>query len=71
MDKSVLYQINSIREEIKDLSSKIEERNKKPINIVVDSVKGSGACYPYIQHNCVVEGIDNRKVITNKRNIRR
>lgn len=68
MDKSVLSQINSIREEIKDLNKIIDNINKKPINIVTDSVKGSSASYPYIQHNCIIEGIDNKKVISNSRN---
>ena len=40
MDKSVLSQINSIRREIKDLNKIIDNINKKPINIVTDSVKG-------------------------------
>lgn len=68
MDKSVLSQIDSIRAEIKQLNKIIDDINRKPIDIVTDSVKGSSANYPYIQHNCIIEGIDNKKVISNNRN---
>lgn len=68
MDKRVLSKIELIRKEIKDLKDKLESINKKPVKIVTDSVKGSSTTYPYIEHNCVVEGIDEHRVILNKRN---
>lgn len=67
MDKSVLTQINSIRSEIKELKEKLE-KNIKPVDIVTDSVQGSSRYYPYIKHNCVIQGIDEHRVIANKRN---
>lgn len=67
MDKNVLNQINSIRAEIKELKEKLE-KSIKPVNIVTDSVQGSSRHYPYIKHNCVVQGIDEHRVILNKRN---
>ena len=67
MDKELLSQINSTRKEIEELREKIDNINNKPAKIVIDSVKGSSASYPYIQHNCVIEGLDNKKIIANKK----
>ena len=67
MDKTVLTQINSIRKEIEELKDKLE-KSIKPVDIVTDSVQGSSSHYPYIKHNCVVQGIDEHRVMLNKRN---
>lgn len=67
MDKKILSQISSIRKEIEELRKKIDKINNIPAKIVVDSVKGSSESYPYIQHNCVIEGLDNKKMIANKK----
>lgn len=56
MNKDVLEQINSIRSELKDLNSRIIVLNQQTNPVVVDSVQGSSATYPYIQHNCKIEG---------------
>lgn len=56
MNKDVLEQINSIRRELKDLNSRIIVLNQQTNPVVVDSVQGSSATYPYIQHNCKIEG---------------
>ena len=56
MNKDVLEQINSIRSELKDLNSRIIVLNQQTNSVVVDSVQGSSATYPYIQHNCKIEG---------------
>lgn len=67
MDKSVLTQINSIRAEIKELKEKLD-RSIKPIDIVTDSVQGSSRHYPYTKHNCIIQGVDEHRVVSNKRN---
>lgn len=67
MDKELLSQINSTRKEIEELREKIDKINNKPAKIVIDSVKGSSASYPYISHSCVIEGLDNKKIIANKK----
>lgn len=67
MDKELLSQINSTRKEIEELREKIDKINNKPAKIVIDSVKGSSTSYPYISHNCVIEGLDNKKIIANKK----
>lgn len=56
MNKDVLEQINSIRSELKDLNSRIIVLNQQINPVVVDSVQGSSTTYPYIQHNCKIEG---------------
>ena len=56
MNKDVLEQINSIRSELKDLNSRIIVLNQQTNSVVVDSVQGSSTTYPYIQHNCKIEG---------------
>ena len=68
MDKSVLSQITSTRKEIEELKDKIKKIDENPAKIVTDSVKGSSANYPYIQHNCLIEGIDEQRAVRNKRN---
>lgn len=67
MDKSVLTQINSIRAEIKELKEKLD-RSIKPVDIVTDSVQGSSRHYPYTKHNCIIQGVDEHRVVSNKRN---
>lgn len=56
MNKDVLEQINSIRSELKDLNSRIIVLNQQTNLVVLDSVQGSSTTYPYIQHNCKIEG---------------
>lgn len=56
MNKDVLEQINSIRSELKDLKGRIIGLNQQTNPVVVDSVQGSSTAYPYMQHNCKIEG---------------
>lgn len=67
MDKSILIQINSIRAEIKDLKKRLNE-SIKPVETVTDSVQGSSREYPYTKHNCIIQGLDERRIILNKKN---
>lgn len=67
MDKTVLTQINSIRKEIKDLKDRLN-KSIKPVEIVTDSVQGSSRHYPYTKHNCIIQGIDEHKVMQNRKN---
>ena len=67
MDKTVLTQINSIRKEIKDLKDRLN-KSIKPVEIVTDSVQGSSRHYPYTKHNCIIQGIDEHRVIQNRKN---
>ncbi len=67
MDKTVLTQINSIRKEIKDLKDRLN-KSIKPVEIVTDSVQSSSRHYPYTKHNCIIQGIDEHKVMQNRKN---
>lgn len=58
MDKSVFNEIKKLMREYEDINNRLNiEENK----VVVDSVKGSSSQYPYVEHNCVVEGIQDSK----------
>lgn len=68
IDKKMLSQINSIRNEIEELNNKIKKINNQPLKIIKDSVKVSSSEYPYIQHSCVIEGFDYKRADINKKN---
>lgn len=61
IDKELIEQISNINAELEDLRKRLERITKKETTILKDSVKGSSTTYPYIQHNCVVEGIEYPK----------
>ena len=65
IDKTVFKEIKNLKKECEDLEARIKiEEN----TVLTDSVKGSSTEYPYIQHNCVIEGIqDSRKYKKYKR----
>lgn len=55
IDERKLKQIHKLRIESQNLKDRIEKMNR----ITQDSVKGSSKSFPYIQHTCVIEGIDD------------
>ena len=58
IDKSIFREIKKLKKEYEDIDKRLKlEENK----IVTDSVKVSSKVYPYIEHNCVIEGIQNGK----------
>lgn len=59
IDKNVLSQIKLINTEIKDLRERLKKIETKKQKNVQDSVRGSSTTYPYIQHTCIVSGIEN------------
>lgn len=61
IDKELLEQISNINAELEDLRKRLERITKKETEILKDSVKGSSTTYPYIQHNCVIEGVERPK----------
>lgn len=68
--KENIKQYNDISRGIKDLKNrirKIEEQSR----IVKDSVRGSSKSFPYTQHTCIVEGLEqNEKLKKRKRLLR-
>jgi len=57
MDKSILVQYCDIRAEVKDLEKRIDKIENQRSKIVVDQVRGSSAEFPYVEHNCIIEGV--------------
>lgn len=59
IDKNVLNQINAINTELIDLRERLKKIENRKLKNVQDSVRGSSNTYPYIQHTCVISGIEN------------
>lgn len=66
IDKQMLEQMSALNREIEDLESRIQKIDNKTIGVVSDSVQGSSKEYPYIQHNCKIEGYDCIKNLKHK-----
>lgn len=58
IDKQLLETISALNNELVDLEKRLERIAKKETRIVTDSVKGSSRTYPYIEHNCIIEGVE-------------
>lgn len=61
IDKQFLEQISSLHNELEDLERRINKIENKSSKVVKDSVQGSSTSYPYIQHNCTIEGVEYPK----------
>ena len=70
IDKTDLEQMSFLHKEIEDLQERLDKLNK-PLKQVIDSVQGSSTNYPYIKHNCVIEGIEYPKQGKQKRKLRK
>lgn len=57
MTKEFLDEIENINNELEGLKKRLAKLEKGKNDIVKDSVQGSSKYYPYIQHNCVIEGV--------------
>lgn len=62
--KKSLEQILSLKAEETDLENRLN--NSKEI-IITDNVRGSSKEYPYVQHNMIIEGIDYKRQIRDKK----
>lgn len=58
MTKEFLDQIENINKELEGLEKRLKKIEGKENTVVKDSVQGSSRSYPYIKHNCVVEGVE-------------
>ena len=58
MTREFLEQIENISNEIDSLQTRLDKIENKECRIIQDSVKGSSTGYPYIKHNCVIEGVE-------------
>ena len=57
--KEELEKMENLRKERENLLERIEKLENKPRKILTDGVKGSSKDFPYTQHNCRIEGLDN------------
>ena len=70
IDKTDLEQMSFLHKEIEDLQERLDKLSK-PLKQVIDSVQGSSTSYPYIKHNCVIEGLEYPKQGKQKQKLRR
>lgn len=70
IDKSDLEQMSFLHKEIEDLQERLDKLNK-PLKQVIDSVQGSSTGYPYIQHHCIIEGVEYPKHGNLKRKLKK
>lgn len=58
MNKEFLDEIENTAEELENLRKRLKKIENKECTVVKDSVQGSSRSYPYINHNCVIEGVE-------------
>ncbi len=58
INQEFLKQVESINNELVGLKKRLKNLENKECTSVKDSVRGSSTSYPYIQHSCVIEGIE-------------
>lgn len=58
MTKEFLDNIENTNKELENLKKRLAKIENKECTVVKDSVQGSSGSYPYIKHNCVIEGVE-------------
>lgn len=58
MNKEFLDNIENAKDELERLKKRLKAIENKEHTTTRDSVQGSSASYPYIKHNCVIEGVE-------------
>lgn len=58
MTKEFLSKIENTNKELESLNKRLAKIEKKEDTVVTDSVQGSSKNYPYIKHNCIIEGVE-------------
>lgn len=71
IDKELLEQLSSLHSEVEDLQKRLDKLENKPLRTVIDSVQGSSISYPYIQHHCIIEGVEYPKHGNLKRKLKK
>lgn len=66
--KEKIKQYNYIAKGIKDLNDRIRKIEEQSA-IVKDSVKGSSKSFPYTEHTCVIEGIENNERLKRRKKL--
>lgn len=68
MNKSLLVQIENLRNEQEDLKERLKKLDDTKIPEVSDSVEGSSRSYPYVKRNFTITGFNNIVYSRNKKN---
>ena len=58
MTKEILDEIENTSNELENLKNRLAKIERRECTTVKDSVQGSSTSYPYIKHNCVIEGVE-------------
>ncbi len=58
MTKEFLNEIENTSKELESLKKRLLKIENKECTVVKDSVQGSSSSYPYIKHNCIIEGVE-------------
>ncbi len=58
MTKEFLDKIENTNKELESLNKRLFKIENKENTVVTDSVQKSSSRYPYMKHNCVVEGVE-------------
>lgn len=58
MNEDFLDKIENTNNELEGLQKRLEKIENKECRVIKDSVQGSSTSYPYIKHNCVIEGVE-------------
>ena len=65
MNKKDLEQIIFLKREVKDLERRLQNNNIN--SVIADSVKGSSTNFPYIECHRVIQGVDYKKQIRDRK----
>ena len=65
MNKRDLEQVVALKNEIKDIERRLQNNNIS--STVADSVKGSSSSFPYIECHRVIQGVDYKKQIRDRK----
>lgn len=65
MNKKDLEQIMFLKREVKDLERRLQNNNIN--SVIADSVKGSSTNFPYIECHRVIQGVDYKKQIRDRK----
>lgn len=65
MNKKLLEQVAALKNEAKDIERRLQNNNIN--SVIADSVKGSSTNFPYIECHRVIQGVDYKKQIRDRK----
>ncbi len=64
-----LINLEKQKEERDSLIKRIKKLESKPRKVIIDGVKGSSTEFPYTQHTCRIEGLEDGIVYRNRKKL--